>query len=314
MSEFDLIRSHFTWPAPAARATSVIRGVGDDAAIVRVPVGDELLVSVDTLISGVHFPVDTVPHAIGHKTLAVNLSDMAAMGATARWFTLALSLPQADPSWLTDFARGLRELADQHQVALIGGDTTRGPLSLTVQIMGTLPQGQALLRSGAQPGDVIAVSGYPGEAAAGLACLQGRLTLPPTAAAHCRQRLDYPTPRLSLGYSLHRHGAHSCLDVSDGLLSDPRHILQASDTAARLDSARLPLSPVLHSLPIETAQTLMLNGGDDYELLFTAAPGDFAAIHEEARDLGVPVTVIGEIVAQAPADPLLCLTTNWFKC
>ena len=268
MNEFDLIKTYFDWqPLPR----SVRLGVGDDAAIVRVAPNEELLISVDTFISGVHFPAETPPHAIGHKALAVNLSDLAAMGATPRWFTLALTLPSIDPSWLEAFAQGLTALAQQHGIFLIGGDTTRGALSITIQVMGTAPNNQALLRSGAQVGDLILASGYLGDAAAGLAIVQNRLTLPTDAAQYCIGRLNYPIPRVELGTTL-RGKATSCMDISDGLIGDLRHILKRSQVGARLNTLQFQWSPALQLLPIEQRLAFALGGGDDYELLFTLPP------------------------------------------
>ncbi len=204
MSEFELIREYFFWQqAP----DSVRISVGDDAAVLRLPPAKELVVSVDTFNAGIHFPLETAPHAIGYKALAVNLSDLAAMGAEPAWFTLALSMPAADKAWVGEFARGMRELAQQHGIFLIGGDTTRGALSITIQVMGWVEPGQALLRSGAQHGDLICVSGTLGDAAAGLAVVQQRLALPADAAEFCIQRLNYPTPRVALGNIL-RGRAH----------------------------------------------------------------------------------------------------------
>ncbi|MEZ5454275.1 MAG: thiamine-phosphate kinase [Thiothrix sp.] len=296
MSEFELIREYFFWQDIPG---SVQVGVGDDGAVLRVPVNRELVVSVDTFNAGVHFPLETPPHAIGYKALAVNLSDLAAMGAEPAWFTLAISMPEADRQWVSCFTRGLRELAQQHGIFLIGGDTTRGPLSVSIQVMGWVEPGQALLRSGARHGDLICVSGTLGDAAAGLAVVQQRLQLPGGAAEHCVQRLNYPSPRLQLGAIL-RGRASACMDISDGLLADLGHILKASGVGAYLRHGALPLSPALQQL--EPAQRLdfALRGGDDYELLFTLPTDCLREVMESADNLGIRVTVIGVIDANQP--------------
>ncbi|MDP1636422.1 MAG: thiamine-phosphate kinase, partial [Gallionellaceae bacterium] len=218
MSEFDLIKRFFTRPAPGA-----ILGVGDDAALLRVGEGMELAVSTDMLVSGTHFLPDADPFLLGHKALAVNLSDLAAMGATPRWATLAIALPSADEDWLRRFSDGFFVLADEFGVELVGGDTTRGPLNLCVTIMGEVPQGRALRRDGAQAGDDIWISGTLGDAALGLAQLQGKTVLPDDMRERCLAALQQPQPRIALGMAL-RGIAHSAIDISDGLLADLGHI------------------------------------------------------------------------------------------
>lgn len=295
MSEFDLIQQFFTWKHDDP---TLITSVGDDAAVVQLAPDEELVVSVDTLISGVHFPEETDPHAIGHKALAVNLSDLAAMGADARWFTLALTLPESDPVWLKAFAQGLRELADKAGVTLIGGDTTRGALSITIQVMGTVPRGQAVLRSGAQPGDLLVVSGTLGDGAAGLAVVQQRLALPEQETHYCRQRLDYPQARYALAGFIRQY-ASSCLDISDGLLADLQHILDASQVGAVLKLEQLPLSTAVAGLSKQQRLDFALRGGDDYELLFTVPPAHWQALQAAVQQLtekqSVSLTCIGEV-------------------
>lgn len=294
MTEFDLIRQHFHWGG----APDTVRvGVGDDAAILRVPPGYELVVSVDTLNEGVHFPKGTSAHAIGHKALAVNLSDLAAMGATPAWFTLALSLPTADAGWVTEFARGMHELAQQHCIHLVGGDTTRGALAMTVQVMGFVPVGKGLLRRHAQVDDLICVTGTLGDAAAGLAVVQHALHIPTKAAKYCVARLDYPTPRNALAPLLLEH-AHACMDISDGLLADLGHILQASGVGAQLQHGDLPFSPALQGVPTTRRLDFALSGGDDYELLFTLPAARLAVVKAGAAALGIPITVIGTVLEQ----------------
>ncbi|HLP97741.1 MAG TPA: thiamine-phosphate kinase [Sideroxyarcus sp.] len=294
MSEFDLIRRYFTRPTPGASL-----GVGDDAALLRVGEGMELAVSTDMLVSGTHFFSDADPFLLGHKTLAVNLSDMAAMGAQPRWATLSLALPAADEGWLERFSAGFFALADEYGVELIGGDTTRGPLNLCVTIMGEVPRGQALRRDGAQAGDDIWVSGTLGDAALGLACLQGGTTLPEGARASCLAALHQPQPRVALGLAL-RDIANSAIDVSDGLLADLGHILECSDVAAELRYDKLPVPSLFASAGgemIELEQRCLLAGGDDYELCFTAPSTRRDEIGMLASRVRVPLTRIGKIVS-----------------
>lgn len=290
LSEFELIRRYFTHPAPHTRL-----GVGDDAALVHVRGGMELVVAADMLLSGRHFFADADPGWLGHKALAVNLSDMAAMGATARWATLALALPRAEPAWLKAFAAGFMRLARRHDVALVGGDTTRGPLAICVQILGEVPAGQALLRSGARPGDEIWVSGCVGDAALAVAARKRRVKLDPPELAKVQRRLDAPTPQLALGRAL-RKIAHSAIDISDGLCADLGHICERSRVSAVIEIDRVPVSPVLRKrLDSPVARNAVLAGGDDYELCFTARPERRAAVLGAARGAGVKVTAIGRI-------------------
>ena len=272
MHEFNLIQKYFTWDNPPR---DVVTAVGDDAAVIDIPQNKQLVTSIDTLVSGVHFPENTSPHAIGHKALAVNLSDLAAMGASPRWFTLALTLPEVDETWLEGFSAGLKALAQQHDCFLIGGDTTRGPLSISIQVMGVVDQNKALLRSGAKVGDKIYVTGTLGDAAAGLQSIfdssnNKNNILEKEANAFCQQRLNMPTPRV-VESNIIKHFASTCIDVSDGLLQDLSHILEASGVGATLDLTQLPLSSALMTIITDNKQAtqLALTGGDDYELLFT---------------------------------------------
>lgn len=292
MSEFDLIRRYFTRATPGA-----LLGVGDDAALLQVGAGKVLAVSSDMLVCGTHFFADVDPFLLGHKTLAVNLSYMAAMGALPRWVTLALSLPSADAAWLERFSAGFFALAQQHGVELVGGDTTRGPLNLCVTIFGEVPEQQALRRDGALPGDEIWVSGTLGDAALALAHLQGRITLLETEFAACSVSLHQPQPRVALGLAL-RGVASSAIDISDGLLADLGHVLDASHLGAELDFVRLPVSAALRGyLPQALASQCMLSGGDDYELCFTAPVSRHAEVLSIAARLGLPLTCIGKMVA-----------------
>ncbi|HEU0233691.1 MAG TPA: thiamine-phosphate kinase [Gallionella sp.] len=292
MSEFDLIRRFFTRDTPHA-----ILGVGDDAALLQVSAGNVLAVSSDMLVCGTHFLPDADPFWLGHKTLAVNLSDMAAMGAAPRWAVLAIALPEADEAWLAQFSAGFFALAQRHDVELVGGDTTRGPLNLCVTIFGEVPAQQALRRSGAQVGDEIWVSGRLGGAALALAHLQGRIALSAAELAACLPALHRPQPRVALGLAL-RGIASSAIDISDGLLADLGHILDASQVGAQLDFAALPVSPVLNNYVSRTLATqCILSGGDDYELCFTASAARHAELSDIAARLNLPLTRIGKIVA-----------------
>ncbi len=290
-SEFDLIARFFTRPA-----TNAVLGVGDDAALMAVAPGMELAVSTDTLVSGQHFFPDADPYQLGHKTLAVNLSDLAAMGATPRWATLALSLPAADPGWLDLFSRGLFDLAARFDVCLVGGDTTRGPLNLNLTILGEVPAGRALRRSGACVGDEIWVSGDLGGAALGLRYLLGEAQLADAAEVEaCLLRLHAPQPRVALGRAL-LDTASSAIDISDGLLADLGHILTCSRVGAEIEFARLPAhAAVAQRLSHGLMRRCLLAGGDDYELCFTAAPGRAHVVLAAAAAADVRVTRIGRI-------------------
>lgn len=292
MSEFELIKRYFTRAAPGAAL-----GVGDDAALLRVAPGMELAVSSDMLVCGTHFLPDADPVLLGHKTLAVNLSDMAAMGAQPRWALLAIALPEADEGWLQQFSAGFFALAQQHGVELIGGDTTRGPLSLCVTILGEVPQGEALRRSGAQAGDDIWVSGRLGDAALALAHLQGKVQLSAQDLAACAPALHQPRPRMALGAAL-RGVANSAIDISDGLLADLGHLLECSKVGAEIRFDALPVSAPLRTYLAEPlGRHCALAGGDDYELCFTAPGKRRNEIEKIAATLDLPLTHIGAIVA-----------------
>lgn len=290
MSEFDLIRRYFTRATPGA-----VLGVGDDAALLHIAEGKELAVSTDMLVSGTHFSPDADPFMLGHKTLAVNLSDMAAMGAIPRWATLAISLPKADEEWLQQFSAGFFALANNHGVELVGGDTTRGPLNLCVTIMGEVPRGKALRRDGAKPGNDIWVSGRLGQAALGLAYLQGKLKLHDQVRDDCLAALHQPQPRIALGLAL-RGIANSAIDISDGLLADLGHILECSKVGAELEAELLPI--VDEGVEKDIAQHSALSGGDDYELCFTAPAAERDRLAALSGQLELPLTRIGRIRAQ----------------
>ncbi|CUA87736.1 thiamine-phosphate kinase [Pseudidiomarina woesei] len=265
--EFDLIETYFTHRLPQRDDVTV--GIGDDGAVASVPEKSDLVVVTDTMVQGVHFDQDTPARAIGHKIVAVNLSDLAAMGAEPAWISLALTLPEINDEWLTGFAHGLREICDYYNCQLIGGDTTQGPLSITVTAHGFVPKGKAIRRSGAKPGDWLYVSGTLGDAGLALAARQHRQKLNPDYERRLTERLYFPSARVALGQSL-RGIASSAIDVSDGLLADVGHILKASHVGVRISVDELPLSlAVTESLSAEQAITYALTSGDDYELLFT---------------------------------------------
>src|SRR3569832_2326684 len=300
LSEIDIIRRYFT--AAGARRGDVAVGVGDDAAVVDVPAGQQLVLAMDTLVSGVHFPEETRAEDIGYKALAVNLSDLAAMGAEPAWATLALTAPRNDPAWLAAFAGGFSELARAAGVQLIGGDTTRGPLTVTVQVHGLVSRGEAVLRSAAREGDVIYVTGTLGDAA--LALRRWRAGLPVTSRAE-RQlaaRLDRPTPRIEAGRAL-RGLAHAMIDISDGLAADLGHILAASGAGATITLDALPLSAAFEEVAAamhkERAAEIALTGGDDYELCFTVAAAHCAEAERRLAAIGCGYRAIGLIEAAA---------------
>ncbi len=293
ISEFELIRHYFT-----RRTRHAVLGVGDDAALVTVRRGCELVVAADMLVAGRHFFRNADPYRLGHKALAVNLSDMAAMGATPRWATLALALPRADARWLSEFSRGFMALARRYCVDLIGGDTTRGPLNICVQILGEVPRAIALRRDGARAGDEIWVSGTLGDAALAVADCRRRIRLTRAERAHCTGILDRPQPRVALGIAL-RGIAHSAIDISDGLLADLGHICERSRVGAEIELAMLPVSSVVRRhLDGRVARDALLAGGDDYELCFTAGGAARAAVMRASQRAGITVTRIGRIVAR----------------
>lgn len=279
LSETELIAKFFR--SCGAQRRDVVLGVGDDAALLECAPGTQLVAATDTLVAGVHFPLTVPAAAIGHRALAVNLSDLAAMGARPAWALLALTLPEADEHWLGEFAAGLGSLARAHGVALVGGDTTRGPLCVSLQLLGHVPSGQALTRGGGRAGDLLFVSGTPGDAGAGLKLEQGTLSAPPEAAAYLRERFLLPTPRVALGERL-RGLASACIDVSDGLLGDAAKVAAASGTGLEIQFAELPVSrPLVQTLGNDAARELALTAGDDYELCFTVPPERAAQLERE---------------------------------
>ncbi|MET0534724.1 MAG: thiamine-phosphate kinase [Steroidobacter sp.] len=290
LGEFDIIARYFT---RKSERSDVVLGIGDDAAVLDSQPGRKLVVAMDTIVEGVHFPVDTDASDIGYRALAVNLSDLAAMGAEPSWMTLSLSLPRANEQWLNGFASGLFELAQDYNVALVGGDTVRGPLVITVQIAGWVEADGWLTRSGAKPGDLLFVSGIPGEAAAGLAVVQRRM-MGGEAASFLKHRFLRPRPRIELGRQL-RTIASAAMDVSDGLLTDLKKVCAASGVGARLNVDDLPESAAMLELfEADDCWQYALAGGDDYELLFTLPPDRVAAMRSTLQ-LQQRVTQIGII-------------------
>lgn len=269
MGEFELIRRYFASAACAAGGEAVALGIGDDCALLAPKAGEQLAISTDTLVVGVHFPAVCDPFLLGQRALAVSASDLAAMGAAPIGFTLALTLPEADPAWLEGFARGLNQKAQECGLALIGGDTTRGPLAMTVTVFGGVPAGQALTRAGARPGDLLCVGGPLGEAGGALPLVLGEMTAEPSIAEPLLARYWSPQPQLDFGQAL-RGKASAALDISDGLLADCGHIARASGVALIVEADRLPPSPALDALlGAERALQLKLGAGDDYVLAFT---------------------------------------------
>ena len=300
MTEFDLIARYFTrTPKQAAL------GVGDDCALINLSPGTQLAISTDMLVEGRHFFSDVSPHSLGHKALAVNLSDLAACGARPVAFTLALALPRIDERWLQEFSRGLLALADEHGCELIGGDTTQGPLTICITVYGEVPHGQALLRSGARVGDDIYVSGTLGDAHLALESLRGHVELPPDVLAQARIRLEQPAPRVALGKAL-RGIATSAIDISDGLVGDLGHVLKASAVGARVDThitmnliaAGDKINCFRDQFDTQKQLRTVFSGGDDYELAFTAPPAARPAVTAASVSSNTPVTRIGIIESE----------------
>lgn len=294
VSEFDLIKKYFT---AETQRSDVIQGVGDDAALVKIPAQHSLAMTMDTMVANIHFDEHISAFDLGYKLIAVNFSDLAAMGAMPLWVLLAITLPEVNEAWLKDFSRGLFSLLDPFHCQLIGGDVTRGPLTLTVQANGLLPQQVALKRCGAAVGDLIYVSGSLGDAAIGLALLQKKLSITHAAADYFINKLHRPTPRIALGQAL-LGKATAAIDISDGLTSDLTHLLTASGVGAILQAAQLPISSQARAL-VDKQQAIdfVLHGGDDYELCFTIPPAARSYIESVNSELGITCYEIGEIVA-----------------
>ncbi len=291
LGEFELIERFFTRGVKRAAL-----GIGDDCALFAPAPGMQLAVSSDMLVEGRHFLSTVAPDRLGRKALAVNLSDLAACGAQPLAFTLALAMPRAEEAFLEGFARGLFALADAHRIELVGGDTTQGPLNICITVFGEVPAGQALLRSGARPGDDLYASGTVGDARLALEAIRGTLALDGMAFEQVRVAMETPQPRVALGLAL-RGVATSAIDVSDGLLGDLGHILRRSGVGAIVEADAVPRSAVLHAQPLALQRECTLAGGDDYELVFTAAPADAARVRDAAQRAGVAATRIGRIEA-----------------
>lgn len=307
MNEFELIRHYFAAARCAQGGDGVVRGIGDDCALLAVPAAEQLAVSTDTLVAGVHFPDACDAFLLGQRALAVSASDLAAMGATPLAFTLAMTLPSASEAWLAEFARGLQAMAQSCSLALVGGDTTRGPLSLTLTVFGRVPAGQALLRSGAQVGDLLCVGGELGDAAGALPLVLGQRDAQDGIREALLARYWSPQPQLALGQAL-RGLATSALDISDGLLADCGHIANASQVALHIELARVPLSAALRAFAGEQqARLCALGGGDDYRLAFTLPPAllaDLQADWPEIRVIGRVQAGTGVELLDAAGQPI----------
>ena len=299
IGEFEIIERYFTRPS---RDPDVLIGVGDDAAVLAVQ--GLVAVTVDTLVAGVHFPDGIAPTLLGHRALAVNLSDLAAMGAEPRWATLALTFPRADELWLESFSRGFFDLAERYGVSLVGGNLARGPLSVTIQVMGRVEQGRVLTRGGGNVGDDVYVTGTLGDSAAGIALIKERVeTRHGSAGAALKERFYRPVPRIAAGLAL-RSLASAAIDVSDGLIADLGHICERSGCGAQVDVEHVPLSAELMSTcPPQIALAHALGGGDDYELCFTAPPSRAEEIERALEGTGTPATRVGQLV---PGQKVVC--------
>jgi len=295
MKEFELIKHFFT--KQSVNRKDVVLGIGDDCAVISPIENQNIVVTTDTLVAGVHFPFDTSPRAIGHKAVAVNLSDLAAMGAKPSWLSLAITLPDIDETWLTEFCQGVFDLCEFYNVQLIGGDTTQGPLSITITAQGLTPEDGYLSRSGAKSGDWLYVTGELGDAALALQHITGRVDIDANFVDAIKEKLDYPKPRVLAGQAI-REYASSAIDLSDGLIADLGHICQASNVGANVVLDALPLSTIMRdNLLTDDAINLALSGGDDYELLFTVSEDNKVGMETALSHAGTQVTCIGQINA-----------------
>jgi len=293
MKEFDLIKHYFS--QQTVKRKDVILGIGDDCALVAPPENQHLAVTTDTLVAGVHFPLNTPPRAIGHKAVAVNLSDLAAMGAEPTWISLALTLPKIDEQWLSEFSIGVFELCEFYNVQLIGGDTTQGPLSITITAQGLTPKNKSMTRANAKAGEWLYVTGELGDAALALQYMLGHIELPDNIKDKACKKLNYPKPRVLAGQAI-RGYAKSAIDISDGLISDLAHICEASKVGAKLNLEDIPLSTaILETLGREKAIELALTGGDDYELLFSVSEDKKVGMATALSNLGIETYCIGQL-------------------
>ncbi len=291
MKEFELIKRYFT--EQVVKRKEVTLGIGDDCALISPPLNQEIAITTDTLVSGVHFPENTSPRAIGHKAVAVNLSDLAAMGAEPSWISIAITLPAIDKEWIDEFCQGVFELCEYFNVQLIGGDTTQGPLSITITAQGLCPEGTALKRSGATPGEWIYVTGEIGDAALALKHSQGELEIEPAFRESVLERLDFPKPRVLAGQTIRLY-ASAAIDLSDGLIADLTHICYQSNVGANIVLENLPLSKGMTATLGDKAASLALNGGDDYELLFVVAEANKVGMETALSQLGIQFSCIGQ--------------------
>lgn len=307
-SEFEIIRQYFTSSVNNKSRSDVILGIGDDAAILQVPEHHELIQSVDTLVAGVHFPIETSPQDIAYKALAVNLSDMAAMGAEPAWFTLAITLPDANEDWLKAFSESLSSLAKKYNVQLVGGDTTNGPLTISITINGFVPTGKSLVRKNAQVKDKVYVSGSIGDAALALVAWQGQCLLSEDSTDYLKGRLNRPSPQIELGLLL-REYASACVDISDGLIADLGHITDNSGVGAKINFEDIPRSREFNLNLTDNSLIipLVLSGGDDYELCFTIPAAKQNSFEKAVKENKFFVTCIGEIEAQSG---IRCIKNN----
>ncbi len=294
MEEFSIIEKYFSSQTRQRKNNHTVLGIGDDAAIINVPAGQQLVATMDTLITGVHFPVETSPRDIAYKSLAVNVSDLVAMAATPAYFLLSLSMPAADEVFLKAFSTGLFEAADEFGIALVGGDTCKGPLSITIQASGFVTDNNYVTRSGAAIGDKIFVSGQLGAATLGLAAIQQKVNLTDVQTTHCVNALNRPEPRIDL-INLLRNYASSAIDVSDGLVGDLGHILTSSEVGAIIEKSKIPAYMALHDHGLFD---FALTGGDDYQILFTVADKEMTNLIDSAKQVGQELYEIGEIVKQ----------------
>ncbi|MDN4503239.1 thiamine-phosphate kinase [Alteromonadaceae bacterium BrNp21-10] len=297
MKEFSII-DHF-FKQRSYQRKDVLIGIGDDCAVGKVAKGQNIAITTDTLVKGVHYPHDTSARAIAHKAVAVNLSDLAAMGAEPAWISLSLAMPESDPAWLEEFSLGLQEISEYYSIQLIGGDTVQGPLTVTITAQGFIPEGQALTRSDAKPGDALYVTGTIGDAGLGLDVVQNKLRIPVQFHETICDRLNYPTPRVLVGTML-RRVASACIDISDGLLADLQHILDASSCGALINIDKLPLSQaMLESVDAEASLNYGLTAGDDYELLFCVPEDKIANMERALLNANTAFTCIGQMTGQA---------------
>ncbi|MEQ3513047.1 thiamine-phosphate kinase [Pseudoalteromonas sp. BZB3] len=309
MKEFELINRFFTGRGITRRDVDL--GIGDDCALVTIPEGCQLAVTTDTLVEGVHFFSDISPKALGHRILAVNLSDLAAMGAEPAWISIGLTLPNVDETWLEQFTEGMHDIAEYYNVQLIGGDTTQGPLTITVCAKGIVPKGKALTRSGAKVGDWLYVTGDLGDAALAIEARKQGWELSDTDRSYVQKKFDFPAPQVAAGQVL-RGLANSAIDISDGLLADLNHILTHSGVGATIHADKVPLSTALKNLPDEEVRLMLAMAyGDDYQLLFTVPDSNRVAVEKRLAEYGVKPTCIGQINANAGDVSLLYKDKPW---